>query len=62
MNQQQDKAVEVQIKDFVVEKLLFPEKEAASITLQQRMSLIESKDKEVWDEFRKGLRNAGYII
>lgn len=62
MNQQQDKVVEVQIKDFIVEKLLVPEKEAASMTLQQRMSLIESKDKHMWDKFKKGLRIAGYII
>lgn len=55
-------SVEVKIKEFLVDNLSIQEKEACLMNLQQQMSLIESKDKEKWNEFRFELRKSGYII
>lgn len=62
MSTQENKSVEVKIKEFLVNNLSIQEEEACLMNLQQRMSLIESKNKDKWNEFRVGLRKSGYII
>jgi len=54
--------VEAQISKFIEESFDKSKVEVASMTLQSKMSLIAMRFPEKWEEFKLGLRNAGYII
>jgi hypothetical protein len=56
------KTVELQIMYFLIEELKITSDEVSKMTLSERMSTIERRDVSKWNEFRKGLRQSGYII
>lgn len=56
------KNVELQIVEFLIEELKITSDEVSKMTLSERMSTIERRDVSKWNEFRKGLRQSGYII
>ena len=54
--------VETQISKFIEGKFNKSREEAAAMTIQSKMSLINMRYPEKWDEFKLVLRKAGYII
>lgn len=54
--------VETQINRFIEDKFNKTKKEVSMMTIQSKMSLVSMKDPEKWNEFKLGLRKAGYII
>ena len=47
---------------FVKDKYKKTKEEVALMTIGNKMSLVGMKSQEKWDEFKMGLRKAGYII
>ncbi len=54
--------IEIKINNFIKESLDYSDQQIAELQLQQKMSIVEMRDKAKWDEFREGLRKLGYII
>lgn len=54
--------VESRIDNFVQENFNKSKDEVKRMTIQSKMSLIGMKSQDKWDEFKMGLRKAGYII
>ena len=54
--------IEHQIDMFVKDKYKKTKEEVALMTIGNKMSLVGMKSQEKWDEFKMGLRKAGYII
>lgn len=54
--------VEEQIDSFIEDKYDKTKVEVNAMTIQNKMYLIGMKSQEKWDEFKFGLRKAGYII
>lgn len=54
--------VERQIEQFIMDNYGYPEEEVREMTIQRKMSLVHMRDMEKWEEFKLGLRTAGYII
>ena len=54
--------IEHQIDMFVKDKYKKTKEEVTLMTIGNKMSLVGMKSQEKWDEFKMGLRKAGYII
>lgn len=50
------------INEFVQESYSKTKEEVSMMTIQNKMSLVGMKSQDKWDEFKMGLRKAGYII
>jgi len=57
-----EESVESQIDKFIGDKCDKNPDEIKAMTIQSKMSLVGMKSQEKWDEFKFGLRKAGYII
>lgn len=57
-----EESVESKIDKFIIDKCNKNEDEVRVMTIQNKMSLIGMKSQDKWDEFKMGLRKAGYII
>lgn len=50
------------INEFIQESYNKTKKEVSEMTIQNKMSLVGMKSQDKWEEFKLGLREAGYII
>jgi hypothetical protein len=55
-------SVELQIDKFIKESYNYDDELVKSMTLQHKMSMINMKNQDKWEEFKLGLRKSGYII
>lgn len=56
------KHIEVIIEEFVRDNYDLSNKQIKELNLSKRMSLVEMKDINVWNEFRSELRKIDYVI
>jgi len=57
-----EESIYIRIAKYIKETLKKSDSEVSSMRLSEKMSLIEMKDKDKWNEFKIGLRKSGYII
>lgn len=59
---EESQAIETMITNYVREKFDYTEQQISEFTIQRKMQLVGMKSEEKWNEFKLGLRAAGYII
>ncbi len=61
-NVDESEMIETTITNYIREKFNYTEQELSELTIQNKMYLVGTKSQEKWEEFKLGLRAAGYII
>lgn len=59
---EESQMIETTITNYIREKFNYTEQELSELTIQNKMYLVGTKSQEKWEEFKLGLRAAGYII
>jgi hypothetical protein len=54
--------IDSQINSFIIEHFKYTEQEVKALSIQRKMAMVDMKSEEKWNEFKLGLRKAGYII
>lgn len=62
VTEERQESVEVQINKFIEENCNKTKDEVQMMTIQSKVSLISMKNEQKYEEFKIGLRKAGYII
>lgn len=57
-----EELVQTKINDFIKESLNYSDQQISELQLQQKMVIVEMRDKAKWDEFRVELRKLNYVI
>lgn len=57
-----EELVQTKINDFIKESLNYSDQQISELQLQQKMAIVEMRDKAKWDEFRVELRKLNYVI
>lgn len=55
-------SLDTKITKYLKEALGETDFDIDSMNLPEKMSIVEFRDKEKWNEFKIGLRESGYII
>ncbi len=53
---------ESKVSKFIQEKFNISEGEVLAMTIQNKMSFVNMRDSQKWEEFKIDLRKVGYII
>lgn len=62
MKEVETETTESKINKFLEDICKKTKEQVSIMTIQSKMSLVNMKDPDKWEEFKLGLRKAGYII